>query len=104
VANIFIPNTENKPQVNHIKGIKKDNMYWSLEWSTAKENSNHAVKNNLRTSLKGQNHKMSKLTDQNVIDIRLIGGKIKQYEIAKMYNVSIYTISLILLRKTWKHI
>ena len=47
VANAFLLNTHNKPEINHIDGNKKNNCIDYLEWVTAKENTQHAIKTGL---------------------------------------------------------
>jgi hypothetical protein len=48
VAQTYIPNLENKPQVNHIDGNKANNMLCNLEWMTQSENIQHSFDIGLR--------------------------------------------------------
>lgn len=48
VATHFIPNPDNKPQVNHINGDKLTNTAINLEWVTCSENHKHAYKIGLK--------------------------------------------------------
>lgn len=70
VAETFIPNIENKREVNHIDGNKKNNCVLNLEWSTGSENMKHASKANLLHPRSGTDHWSSKLSVEDVIYIR----------------------------------
>lgn len=54
VAQLFIPNPNNKPEVDHLNGNKKCNWVGNLEWVTSKENTHRAIENGLRWNNLGQ--------------------------------------------------
>lgn len=102
VAIEFIPNPENKPQVNHIDCNKSNNVVLNLEWCTNSENQLHAIANNLKTIKKGIEVPNHKINDN--IAIEIYKSTDSQRKIAKKYNISQRLVLNIKKRKAWNHI
>jgi hypothetical protein len=68
VALAFLPNLENKSQVNHKDGNVKNNNIKNLEWVTAQENAQHA--SNVLLSRHGSKNGRAKLTVNKVKEAR----------------------------------
>lgn len=68
VALVFIPNPENKEQINHIDGNKENNCTCNLEWVTASENTKHAHTLGLvpKVDRSGTNNGRSKLSEEDI--------------------------------------
>lgn len=106
VAKAFIPNPQNKPNINHIDANKENNHVSNLEWCTQKENINHSLKLGLQDFKRGEEATNSKLTREDILDIRnayRIDG-ILQEDISNAYNISISHVSNIINRKMWAHV
>lgn len=88
VANAFIPNPNNLPEVNHKDGNKMNNSVDNLEWVTRSENSKHAHDTGLQP--KGLSTYKGKFNDEQRKEIKKLwnSGEHSRREIAKMYNVS----------------
>ena len=104
VAETFLPKIEGKDFVNHKDGNKSNNHVSNLEWVTKSENSKHSFEIGTQDN-KGENHPMSLLNEQKVIEIRSkFNLGFKRKELAEMYGVKRSTVEKIINRKLWKHI
>ena len=88
IAQTFLPNPENKQYVNHKDGNKKNNAISNLEWCTAKENANHAIKTGLKNDSGTHNTRAS--CDEEVLKKirKLISEGKTNTEIEKITGIS----------------
>ena len=90
VAITYLPNTQNKAQVNHIDGVKTNNYLSNLEWCTASENQIHSFAIGLRKSTENQRLAVSKIGKLVGKANGIIGGLKKRKLIYNLENGIFY--------------
>lgn len=104
VAEHFLPNPDNKREINHKDGDPSNNHVENLEWATSSENTLHSYNNGLQK--RGESFYAAKLTELEAIEIinayRI--GVFSQSELAKAYNISKSSIKDLLSGRNWAHL
>lgn len=117
MAEAFIPNPENLPQVNHINGDKSDSRLENLEWVTASQNSQHKWDTGLAFSscasrvaaaknIAVANKKRRKFIPAEILTIRAMvnSRNFTMAEAAKCFKVSSGTINDIVRRRSYAEV
>ena len=104
VAEAFIPNPENLPEVNHESGDKTDNSVENLTWCDRLGNIHHAIEHGF-INKRGTANWNAVLNDDEVRDIRKkFEQGVTAREMADHYGLHPDTIRDIKRGKTWKHV
>ena len=106
IAETFIPNPQNLPEVDHIDNDKTNNRVENLRWISSFENKSRIpfqVRSECRIGSKNGN---AKLNENQVREIRQLynTGEYNMNQLSKMYSCGWTTINHIVKNETWKHI
>jgi hypothetical protein len=104
IAKVFIPNPDNKPQVNHIDGNKSNIGTTNLEWCTVSENAIHAFKTGLRRGKRGTESHLALLDEQAVRFIKINEYNLPQKILSQIVGISESQVHRIINNKRWKHV
>jgi hypothetical protein len=102
VAQYFVKNPLNKPEVNHIDGNKQNDCMQNLEWVTSSENKLHSYRIGLQKRRPGIKHPLAKLNDDSIREIRK--SNLSNDELGEKYGVTRGTIWAAKNGKTWLHV
>jgi hypothetical protein len=103
VAETYLDNPSNKPQVNHKDLNKKNNCVSNLEWVTSKENIHHYISQNEKSFGSFPNSKIDLETAKSIYRYNKIEG-IYQKDLSKLYKVDRSTISRIIKQMQPKYV
>lgn len=101
VAEVFVPNPNNLPEVDHEDSNRSNNNAWNLQWCTTQQNTQFSIQRGNRKQ-NGEHNTKARLTKADVLAIR--ASSLPGIELAKQYGVQPAAISKIRQRRTWRHL
>jgi hypothetical protein len=102
VGELFIPNPDNKPEINHNDGDTTNNNVDNLFWATSKENIQHKIYQ-LGKDHRGSKNGMAKLTLEDVDKIKVLyQSGYSQNKLGEMFGISQGKISNVVNEKSYK--
>jgi hypothetical protein len=104
VAEAFVSNPLNLPQVNHEDGNKTNNNDWNLKWTDQMGNMKHASENGLRPH--GEGHQDAKVNKEAVLHMIKLRheDKMPVGEISRIFGLSPSHTSRLTRGIYWKHL
>ena len=102
VANAFVPNTENKREVDHVNGDKLNCCVSNLRWATRHENERYAYSLGVKSALQGENCPVAKFTNKQVVYMRDNPDNLSINELAELFKCNTRIISAIQLGKSYR--
>lgn len=90
----------------HNNGQRQDCRLDNLRWDTRKANAQDAITHGTRVDLLGEQKPMAKLTDDDVLDIRMTYrmGEHTHRSLGKLFGVSHSVIGRVIRKQAWEHI
>lgn len=89
-------------EASHLNGIRHDGRLSNLCWETRSDNHRRKIAHG--TLARGERHKLSKLTDAKVLQIRRRSATETQQSLADEYGVARETVCNVIRRTTWAHV
>ncbi len=103
VAKAFIPNPDNKPDVNHLDGVRSNNNAENLEWCTSSENSLHRCR--VLKKCVGENAPRATLTNNVVKEIKsLLEEGLSSKRISELLSINLGKVQAIKEKRAWVQI
>lgn len=98
----FVSNPLNKPQLNHLDGVKLNCEHSNLKWATSLENIRHAIETGLTKKAFGSKASKAKLTEIQAMEV--LNSNLSSKELSLIYGITQRAVRAIKTGVNWKYL